>query len=770
MILVVLSLVSAAARDLPKLSKQPNVTPAQTTKLFAIRRDGKASLLTDLYVDQDRVVIPLSLIPKHLQNAVIAIEDERFYKHRGVDLQAIGRALYSDIESGKASQGGSTITQQYVKNTFLSSEKTIIRKVKEAILASQLEGYMKKEKILENYLNTIYFGHSAYGIESASRKFFGKNARDLTLGQSALLAGVIRSPIRYSPYTYPNIAVQRRKTVLEKMAALKFISEDEKNKALEEPIILAQPKSKKTPVPYFVEYVKQQLITKYGANVVFKGGLRVYTTIDMDMQAQAEHTINSILNRKGDPSASLVTIDPKTGQIKAMVGGRDFTSQKFNLAVQGKRQPGSSFKTFVLATALENGISQSKTYSSSPGRFAMAGGKWWSVKNSTEGNGGKPMALREATAKSVNAVFARLVLDVGADKVAATAKKMGITTPLNPYPAIALGAMEVAPLEMASAYGTLANDGVLNPPIAITKITDASGKILEVAKSQPKPAIGRATSYIVTDILKGVIRGGTGKRANIGRPAAGKTGTTQNYHDAWFVGYTPQLSTAVWVGYSSKQRPMHSVHGIRVSGGTFPAQIWASFMRLALSGKPRTDFTVPVRGLVQVRLCTESDKIARSFCPETYIGSFLPKQKPSQLCDIHRTPPPVMVPSFAGLTENNAVNLAGKMGFGVSKNYQLVDKNPSIVVSQSPKAGFVAKLGDVISLTITTLRPPLPKVPGVLGLGKNEAESLLSKAGFVVIIKAQAGDPSNSGRVLAQNPAQGTAQSRGSSVTIIVGK
>jgi penicillin-binding protein 1A len=425
----------------------------------------------------------------------------------------------------------------------------------------------------------------------------------------------------------------------------------------------------------------------------------------------------------------------------------------------------------VLAAALENGISQSKPYSSKPGRFTLPGGQSWSVKNSTEGNGGRPMALREATAKSVNAVFARLVLDVGADKVVATAKKMGITSPLDAFPSIALGGLRigVSPLEMASAYGTLANEGQHVEPMAITKITDASGKILDVAKIQPQQVISRTTAYLVTDILKNVIRSGTGRRANIGRPAAGKTGTTQNYHDAWFAGYTPQLSTAVWVGYSNKQKPMYSVHGMKVAGGTFPAQIWARFMSSALAGKPREDFDRPTKGLIQVKLCVESDKLARSYCPETYIATFTPKQKPTQLCDIHTTPPPVTVPSFTGLRDTDAIYLAEKMGFAVAKTYQQVDKNPGIVVSQSPKAGSVAKQGDTIALTITMLKPPLPKVPDVTGMSRGDAEGNLSRAGFVVIIKEQPGDPSQLGKVLSQSPQSGTAQSGGSTVTIVVG-
>lgn len=766
----VLSFVSAAAKEVPKLKNVPKISPAQTSKIYALNKQGAKTLLTNLFIDQDRIVIKLSQIPKHLQLAVIAIEDERFYEHKGVDAKAIIRAVYSNISSGDTVEGGSTITQQYVKNVFLSPEKTLKRKIKEAFLASELERNLPKNKILENYLNTIYFGQSSYGAQSAALKFFGKGASKLSLSQAALLAGVIRSPNKYSPYVNPKLSVKRRDIVLNKMSELKYITVAQKDKALKEPVILKSKKTQATIVPYFVEYVKHELIKKYGVNKVFTGGLRVYTTIDLDMQKKAEDAITETFNRSGDPNASIVTIDNKTGYIKTMASGRDFAKQKFNLAAQGRRQPGSAFKPFVLVTALENGISQNKSYSSSPSTFRLSDGRSWRVRNATEGTGGGMMQLRSAMAKSVNAVFARLVLDVGADKVVRVAKKMGITSPLDPWPAIALGGLRigVSPLEMASAYSTLSNGGLYNKPIAILKITTPSGRLLYTPKIAPKQAISPATAYIATDILKGVIRSGTGRRANIGRNTAGKTGTTQNYHDAWFVGYTPQLSTAVWVGYADKQIPMRNVHGIRVAGGTFPAQIWASFMRNAMSGLGWAEFPRPSRGITQVKLCLESNLRAREYCPQTYIASFAQKQAPSKLCNIHTTPPPVTVPSFVGLSKTRAENLARESGLKIFKKYQSSSNKQEIILSQSPKTGRIVNFNSTVTLVVSV---PPQKIPSVVGMSLKIAESTLSKLGFVVVVEEKtAPGPAKVDKVLSQSPAAGEYRNKGSAITIVIGK
>ncbi len=566
--------IASALKEMPRLSLDKPIVNAQTTKVFA--SDG--SLIADLFVEQNRVIIPLSDISLHLQHAVVSIEDERFYDHQGVDIKAIARAIYINLRSGEIVEGGSTISQQYVKNSFITPEKTMQRKIKEAILAYQLERTLSKKKILENYLNTIYFGHSVYGAQTAAQFYFNKDAKDLTLDEAAFLAGLIRSPNRYSPYINPEKALARRNTVLKKMASLGFITPKEAEAAMALPIKVSPPEQKIAVAPYFLEYVKQMLIDKYGANMVFKGGLRIYTTLDLKMQQAAEEAVSKVLDRPDDPSAALVAIDPKTGYIRALVGGKDFNTQKFNLAVQGHRQAGSAFKTFVLTTAIDQGISPNKVYRSTPVTIKLPG-KDWEVHNYTEGSGGPPMSIKAGTIHSVNCVYARLIMDVGPQNVVDMAKRMGIVTPLEPYPAIALGGLKtgVTPLEMASAYGTLANQGVHIKPTPVIKIMDSSGKVIEKNRNVKRSAMDPSVAYMVTDILQDVISYGTGTRARIGRPAAGKTGTTQNYRDAWFAGYTPDLVAAVWVGHPKAQISMLRVHGIRVAGGTFPAQIWARF-------------------------------------------------------------------------------------------------------------------------------------------------------------------------------------------------
>jgi len=386
-LMVILGIAFASfAKGLPKLENQAIKKSPQTSKMYAA--DG--TLVTDFFVEQNRVIIPLSQIPIHLQHGVIAIEDKRFYEHRGVDLEAIARAFVTNLEQGQIAEGGSTLTQQYVKNALIQPERTLTRKIKEAYLASQVEKKYSKKKILEKYLNTVYFGVNTYGIETAAETFFGKAAKDLSLAESALLAGVIKSPNRYSPYTFPERALARREAVLRRMAEQKYITEEEVEAAKSEPLTVQPIIEKKVPAPYFADYVKRLILEdpKYGstpsqrANLVFKGGLRIYTTLDLKMQTQAEEA-TQLLNLPNDPSASIVAVDPKTGYIKALVGGKDFETNKYNLATQGKRQPGSSFKIFVLATALANGVRPTKIYQASPFTMKLPG-KDWQVVNSNK--------------------------------------------------------------------------------------------------------------------------------------------------------------------------------------------------------------------------------------------------------------------------------------------------------------------------------------------------------------------------------------------------
>lgn len=683
------------AKDLPDPGA-PLKGRDQTTIIFD--RNGKQ--ITKLFAEQNRTDVPLEQIPAQLRQAVIATEDQRFYEHQGVDPLGILRALWVDITRPNVLHGGSTITQQYVKIAIVTPERTLKRKLMEAMLAYRLEKNFSKDEILALYLNTIYFGHGAYGVQTAAQTYFGRNVGDLTLGECAMLAGVIKSPGRYSPFLDPEAAKNRRATVLSQMVEQGFADGAAAEAAKAEPLALAEPKTFSSQAPYFVEYVKQILTETYGADMVYRGGLRVKTSLDLTMQAAAEKAIKNALNKASDPSAALVAIDPATGEIRAMVGGRDFKTQQYNVAVQGHRQPGSAFKPFVLVTALMNEVSPEQTYESGPRSFKVPGGQTWKVTGASGGRKG-PMRLREATEKSVNSVFAALILDVGADATVETAKKLGITTDVTPVPAIALGGLEkgVTPLEMASAYGTLGNGGVKVSPHAILQVSNASG-VLESAKPTSVQAIPANVAYLVTDILKGVISKGTGTAAKIGRPAAGKTGTTQQYRDAWFVGYTPDLVASVWVGYADSQKEMTSVHGRKVTGGSFPAEIWADFMKVSLAKTKKTEFSKP-SGLASAKICLESGQAAGEYCTKTGTGLFLSDRMPVP-CELHTVPTKITIPNLIGMTKENALALLKQLMLlfkVVEKDY--TDVAPGVVADQNPAAGSVGTTQTVVTIIVS---------------------------------------------------------------------
>ncbi|MDI6716075.1 MAG: PBP1A family penicillin-binding protein [Actinomycetota bacterium] len=765
--------IGAILSDLPDLKNQGEVQNWQTTKIYA--SDG--TLLTNLYYEQDRIVVPLSEVSKYLQQAVVAIEDQRFYKHKGYDPEAIMRAFVANLSSGHVVEGASTITQQYVKNTIITREKTFDRKIKEAALAYQLEKIYTKDQILEKYLNTIYFGQSSYGVETASLKFFGKRAKELSLAEAALLAGIIKSPNNFSPYTHPDKARQRRDLVIGKMLELKFITPEQAKQVISTPIQVKPISKPSTIAPEFVDYVKQELIKKYGENVVFKGGLRVYTTIDLKMQKYAEEAAWSTLNLPHDPSAAIVAIEPQTGFIKAMVGGRGDQKIKYNLVNSHLRQPGSAFKTFVYVTAIENGMSPFQTYESSPAKIKISPTQIWDVDNYVEGSGGPPLTIREALVRSVNTVYARLIMDVGPSKVVETAKRMGLTGQIDPHPAIALGGLTYgpSPLDMASAYSTLANAGKHCKPVAIIKVTDSSGKVLEEYKPNPEQVISEATAYIVTDTLQDVIRRGTGVRARINRPCAGKTGTASEYRDAWFCGYTPELSAAVWVGYPNGQIPMLNVHGIRVAGGTFPAQIWAKFMSKALSGLPIHDFSKPKKGIVDLLVCTETGLLANKYCPEIEYRPFVSNKAPKKKCTLHAKPSIMEIPSVVGLTEKEAKEVLDKMHYGHSITYQTDDKvAKGIVIEQTPAGSEKAIQGTVIQLVVSAgSKNQKIKVPDVIGSSESEAKQQIINLGLKVVdvtASPYLSDEDKQDKVVYQDPDPGTVLPYGQVVTIYVNR
>jgi len=686
---------TSMSRQLP----DPDITKAKGRDQTTIIYDRTGKVLTKLYAEENRQDVALAKMPQSLRQAVISTEDQRFYEHTGVDPVSIGRAIFVDIVKREKAQGGSTITQQYVKQAFVTSEKTLKRKLQEAILAQRVEKRYTKDQILENYLNTIYFGHGAYGVEAAARAYFDKSVTKLSVPESALIAGVIKSPGRYSPYLDENAALLRRNTVLAQMKAQGYLDQAEYADAVATPIKVAGLKARATRAPYFVEWIKQQLIEDFGEKVVYRGGLRVKTTLDPKAQAAAEKTIRNTLDKKGDPSGALVAIKPSTGEIIAMVGGREFESQQFNVAVQGKRQPGSAFKPFVLATALAEGVSPEKAYKSGPMKLKV-GDQTWSVTGA-HGSSKDSMRLRAATEQSVNSVFAQLILDIGAEDVVKTAESLGLNKGIEPVPAIALGGLRhgVSPLEMASAYATLASGGRRARPFAISSVSGPGGNVISKNTVKRSAAINPAVAYLTTDILKGVIARGTGTAADIDRPAAGKTGTTQEYRDAWFVGYTPDLATAVWVGYPDSQREMQSVHGRAVTGGAFPAEIWATFMRKALAETPKTPFAKP-KGLSTVKVCSSSGGLATEFCPKPMSALVLTAFEPKP-CEIHTEPIQVKVPTLTGIPKEDALARLDALKLKA----KVVEKTISgvavgIVAQQTPAAGTKVKTGSLITLTV----------------------------------------------------------------------
>jgi penicillin-binding protein 1A len=572
---------------------------------FVYAADG--SLLGAIPAERNRQVVPLDEISPWLAQATVAIEDRRFFDHGGVDAEGIARALWRDVKAGRVVEGGSTITQQLVRNLYISNERTVERKVTEACLAVKLDGEWSKQRILASYLNSVFYGNLAYGAEAAARTYFARPARWLTLPQAALLAGLTQAPSVYDPFVDPARAVSRRNQVLAAMLDERMITRAQYQQAVRSRSPGLRPGTlyREIREPYFFGYVRDQLVQAYGAEQVRLGGLQVYTTIEPRWQRLAQQAIRSTLTSPGDPAAALISIDPANGAIRAMtaiVPGR--RNNQFNLLSQARRQPGSTFKTFVLTAAVEQGLDPGSTYYvSAPFTYRPSpvgnceDGSWWCVKTYDSSYAGWT-SVERATLRSDNAVYAQLTLDVGAQRVASLARRLGVRTPLDVRgqfpPAMGLGSVAVSPLDMASAYATLAAGGVYTEPTAIRKvIVDGKADARWATRHRRTRVLSDGVAAVVTRILEDNIRYGTGTRAALSRPAAGKTGTTDEHADAWFVGYTPGLATAVWMGYTRGEIPMTNVHGISVSGGSFPAEIWRRFMEPALAGRPYREFREP---------------------------------------------------------------------------------------------------------------------------------------------------------------------------------
>jgi penicillin-binding protein 1A len=540
-------------------------------------------------------------IPDTIRRAVVAAEDRRFFSHRGLDWWGVGRAVVADVQAGHIVQGGSTITQQLVKSLYTGAERSWGRKGREALLAIRLERAYPKAEILARYLNLVYLGDSTFGVEAASQSYFRKPAKDLTLSEAALLAGVIPAPSLYSPRAHPELAEQRRQLTLDKLERYGMATPAEVAQArAEQPTVLPPPKPESR-FPYFMDYLRVYLlhVKSYPADLVYQGGLRIETTIDPRLQAVAESAA-ARLDQPDDPEASLVAIEPQTGFVRALVGGRNWEASQVNLAL-GRlgggtgRQAGSAFKTFVLAGAFQAGIGPDKRYRA-PSSIRPRG-----FDKPVRNYGGASYGsadLRTATWKSINTVFVQLIVDVGIRETAELAKRLGIDgIDLNQklYGVMAIGTQETSALEMASAYGVFANRGVKVGATPVLTITDAKGKKVEDNREPDgERVLDEVVADNVTNVLEGVIAKGTGRRADIGRPAAGKTGTSQNWENAWFVGYTPTLSTAVWMGQPHANIAMHNVHGVAsVTGGTLPSMIWHDFMTEAVKDVEPLSFAQP---------------------------------------------------------------------------------------------------------------------------------------------------------------------------------
>lgn len=583
--------IFAAYQSLPEVGN--NMRPAVSSQVF----DSQGKLITTLHSDQNRLPIDINKVPKNLQNAFIAAEDNRFYDHIGVDPIGILRAVVTNLTNRGIAQGGSTITQQLAKNAFLSQDQTLKRKIQEAILALELERKYSKKEILEMYMNQIYFGRGAYGIQTAAHTYFGKDVGDLTLAECAMIAGLPKSPNYYSSSV--NEATARKNVVVGQMEKYGYITPSQAEEAKKSSLDIKQKSTSNTTdeTAYFIDYVTQEIAQKYGDDALYKDGLKIYTTLDTDKQHAAVQAMRHLPETHTDdqgltqPQGAIISIDPKTGHILAMVGGRGQDS--FNRASMAVRQPGSAFKPFVYMTAMEHDMTPDTIMEDKKVEY---GG--WSPHNADNSYQGR-MPLWKALALSVNTVAVQLADKVGPSNVIANAKKLGITTLVEDgspnddnLASAALGGLTkgVTPLEMAAAYGAFANKGVYIKPIAIVKILDRNGNVLEDNSSdmQKTQVMSEKTAYEMTSMLEGVIARGTGTAASIGRPAAGKTGTTDDNHDAWFIGYTPDIVTAVWVGDDTGSQSLGEIYG-----GTVPAQIWHDYMASAVSGTSADDFDVP---------------------------------------------------------------------------------------------------------------------------------------------------------------------------------
>ncbi|MFC1501625.1 penicillin-binding protein 1A [Elusimicrobiota bacterium] len=645
--------------DLPSISELEDYTPNLVTKIY----DRNGDLVTELFTER-RTLIPINEIPEDLKNAILAIEDNNFYNHWGISLKGILRAAYNNIVRRRVAQGGSTITQQLAKSIFLSPRRTLKRKIRELALTVQLERDYSKDEILQLYFNQIYLGAGAYGVSSAARMYFDKEVSELTLGECSMLAGLPRAPNWYSPFRDKHRAAMRRSVVLSRMRELGFITDEQLFEANAE--IIDDTKEKIPRVaPYFVEYVRLELEPKYGTNMIYQGGLSIYTTLDIKAQKAAEESLEKYLTEfdekkheelfskdestetvKPIVQGALIAIDPKTGGIRALIGGRNFGESQFNRALQAQRQPGSAFKAFVYTAALDSGFTPATIVEDTPLVYVHDGLRWtlpststgylkllasediedpmkvWIPRNYGNRHYGK-MPLRRAVERSINICAIKTIDEIGPRTVIEYARKMGIESHLTPHLSLALGSSVVTLMEIVSAFGVLDSGGIRTKPYSVTRVEDKNGRILEETFPVEEEVLSPALCYVMTNILRGVVQNGTARRARaLRRPCAGKTGTTNDASDAWFIGFTPQIVAGVWVGYDDM-----TTLGDRMTGGRVACPIWVDFMKGALDGEPILNFNPP-EGVNFALINPETGMLALSSSPGAYLEAFVKGTEP----------------------------------------------------------------------------------------------------------------------------------------------
>lgn len=621
--------------DLPEVHALEEYRPSITTRVYS----DSNQLLAEFFIE-NRTPVRFEDIPDLLVKAVIATEDARFYSHHGLDFRGITRAILRNVRARRILEGGSTLTQQLAKLLFLTPERSYVRKLKEMVLSLKIEQQYTKRQILLLYLNQVYFGGGAYGVEAAAQTYFGKASRDLSLAECALLAGIPRAPKYYSPFRSRENALGRRAYVLKRMVATGVLTPAQAEEANRAPLPTAPvPLLQGTaPAPYFVEYIRQKIEERFGSSILYTGGLNIYTSINDTLQQHAEQAVQAGLEKlerkpmrtaKADPplQAALVAIEPSTGHILAMVGGRDFKSSQFNRAYQALRQPGSAFKPLVYAAALERGFNATDLLSDTPLTVKIDATTTWTPENFTRTYQGD-VTVRNALAQSLNVPTVRLLAAIGMNEVITCARNLGIRSPLKAVPSLALGTSDVTLLELTSAYAAFANQGIRHDPSAILAITDSNGNALFSGNPTSVQALKPETAFLITNLLKGVVERGTGWKARaLGRPVAGKTGTTNDYRDAWFIGYTPVLVSGVWVGYDD-QRSL----GPRATGARAALPIWIDFMRRSLEGQDPVDFSAPENILFR-NIDPRSGLLSTERCRNSLREAFIPGTEPRRYCE-----------------------------------------------------------------------------------------------------------------------------------------